>query len=360
MPREKPDQDPPPATSGRRVTLRDIAKKMGISHATVSLALRNSAQVSAAMRDKVQKTAKKMNYQPDPMLSALAQYRLSSQDRPAQATLAWINPLRAPANIRKQKEFDLYWAGAQDAARRLGFQLEEFRTKDIPLQRMESVFKARNIQGLIIAGMLPLSFHDETIDWQHFDWKAFAIVRFGRKTTHPQAHFVTSAQTTNTIMAFNRITEKGYQRIGFVGEYTEARVFCAGFLFAQLAIPEDRRMPPLFFNEEELSHQENAKKLKSWIRKYQPDAILTDRAYLLQTLDHIDYRVPDDIGVATTSMHDTPINAGINQNPEEIGRAAVRMLTAQLNQNEFGIPSVRNETLIEGHWVDGSMLPDRC
>jgi hypothetical protein len=58
-------------------------------------------------------------------------------------------------------------------------------------------------------------------------------------------------------------------------------------------------------------------------------------------------------------MHDTPINAGINQNPEEIGRAAVRMLSAQLNHNEFGMPSVRNETLIEGDWVDGPMLPDR-
>jgi DNA-binding LacI/PurR family transcriptional regulator len=355
MPNKKPDD----AQGGRRVTLRDIAAKMGVSHVTVSLALRNSSKISATMREKVQKMAAAMNYQPDPMLSALAQYRLSSQKKPTQAALAWINPLLNPAMIRKQHEFDLYWRGAQDAARRLGFHLEEFRTKDISLQRMESVFKARNIQGIIIAGMLPAVFHDATIDWENFSWMDFAVVRFGRKTTYPKAHFVTSAHTTNTIMAFTRMTEKGYQRIGFVGEYTEARVFLAGYLFAQQATPAADRIPPLLFYKEEFRQMENEIELKHWIEQHQPDAILTDRDYILQTLHNIGYRIPDDIGIATTSIHDTPIDAGIDQNPEAIGRAAVHLLVGEINLNQFGIPAIRNETLIEGNWVDGLMLPDR-
>lgn len=360
MPKKTSDREPHKAHSGRRVTVRDIARQLGVSHTTVSMALRNSPQISTAMREKVRETATELGYQPDPMLSALAQYRLSNQEKPVQAALAWINPLKDPDALRKQKEFDRYWTGALDAAKQLGFSLEEFRTADTSLQRMESIFKARNIRGIIIAGMLPVALHDHSADWHNFSWKDFATVRFGRKTTYPQAHFVTSAQTTNTIMAFSRMTERGYRRIGFVGEYTEARVFLAGFLFAQQAISAADRVPPLLFYREDLPRPENEIELKEWLEQNRPDAILTDRDYILVLLKNLDYRVPEDIGIATTSLHDTPINAGIDQNPEEIGRAAVHLLAAEINQNHFGIPAIRGETLIEGQWINGAMLPDRA
>ncbi len=359
MPGKNPEGEPPNSRSARRVTVRDIAKRLGVSHTTVSLSLRNNPQISPAMREKVRQAADEMGYQSDPMLSALAQYRLSNQDKPVQSALAWINPLKNPEVLRRQREFNLYWTGACAAARQLGFSLEEFRTADTPLQRMESIFKTRNIRGILIAGMLPAALHDDTIDWYNFTWQDFAVVRFGRKTTHPQAHFITSAQAANTIMAFNRMTERGYRRIGFVGEYTEARVFLAGFLFAQQNIPAADRVPPLLFFREELPRPENKTALKHWIAQHRPDAILTDRDYILELLNRIGCRVPDDVGLATTSIHDTPIVAGIDQNPEEIGRTAVHLLAAEINQNHLGIPGIRSEMLIEGRWQDGPMLPDR-
>ncbi|MDF7799281.1 LacI family DNA-binding transcriptional regulator [Pontiellaceae bacterium B1224] len=343
----------------QRVTLRDIARAIGVSHVTVSLALRGSQQISEPTRLKVQKKAEEMGYAPDPMLAALSHYRLKKKDMVTRTTLAWINPLQDPAQLRKHREFDLYWKGAADAARKLGYQIEEFCVKDLSLQRMESVFKARNIKGILLASVLSKVFHDGTVDWDHFSWQDFVTVRFGRKATHPQSHFVTSAQASNTIMAFSRITDKGYSHIGYVGEYTEARVFCAGFLFAQLGVPEELRVPPLMFYQEELPQVENENVLNKWIEKHRPDAILTDRPYVQLMLKKLGYRVPEDIGLATTSIHDTGINTGIDQKPEEIGRAAVRLLSAEINHNHFGIPSTRNEMLIEGTWVDGSMLPDR-
>ena len=347
------------SSSTRRITHREIGEELGVSKTTISLALSNHPRISEAMKIRVREKADEMGYTPDPMLAALAQYRKSEQQKPSQAVLAWINPLRDPENLRSRKEFALYLDGATKAAERLGYRLEEFFTKNMSLQRMESVFKARNIQGIIICAPLPAAYEDESIKWNDFSWQDFFTVRFGRKVTHPASHFITSAQATNTILSVDKIRERGYQRIGYVGEYTAARIFCAGFLFAQLALPKEQRLPPLFLPEDQSCFSENKQKLKQWIDTYQPDAILTDATLLHDMLQELGHRVPEDIGLATTSVHDTPIDAGINQNPSEIGTAAVRMLVALLNEHNVGIPSIRNEVLIEGHWEDGSMLPPR-
>ncbi|VGO13166.1 hypothetical protein PDESU_01720 [Pontiella desulfatans] len=342
----------------RRVTHADIAREVGVSKATVSLSLSNHPRISDAMKMRVRKKAEEMGYDPDPMLSALAHYRNSSQTKPTQAVLAWINPLENPDDLRGQHEFDLYWKGAFDAAHQLGYRLEEFRTKDISLQRMDSIFKTRNIRGILIAGLRHTTFLHTKTDWQSFPWKDYAAVRFGRSTAYPETHYVTSAQTANTMLAVKSIRQRGYQRIGYFGEYSEVRLFCAGFLFAQLTLPENLRLPPLLFTLEDSIHQQK-EKLKIWIKQYKPDVILTEHSGIFQLLADLKIRIPDDIGLVTNSIHDTPIDAGIDQNPRDIGYAATRMLISLINGHSLGIPSVRNETLIEGSWVDGSMLPNR-
>lgn len=55
----------------RRVSLKDLADQLGVSIATVSRALRNSHEVGAEMRAKVQDLAKKMNYRPNPFAQSL-------------------------------------------------------------------------------------------------------------------------------------------------------------------------------------------------------------------------------------------------------------------------------------------------
>lgn len=346
------------AEGKRRITLNDIAKAVGVSSMTVSLALRNHPKISEKTRKRVQQKAEELEYVPDPMLSALNQYRVSARKTPVQATLAWINPYHDPKRLRAQTEFDLYWRGAEAAAKRMGFQLEEFTTRSMSFQRMNTVFKTRTIQGVIIASLCRPEFSDTHAVWTDFPWEDFAIVRLGRSTDFPKAHYITCAQTTNTILAFEQMYERGYERIGFVGMYAPKKVLCAGASFAQLALPEAQRLPLLLFN----INEENAvrkQRLSEWLNKTKPDAILTDLPDIDVMLQDLSIRVPDDLGLAATTIHDTPIDAGIDQNPAEVGRTAVRTLVALINEQGFGIPPVRNEILVEGKWVDGSMLPPR-
>jgi hypothetical protein len=71
------------------------------------------------------------------------------------------------------------------------------------------------------------------------------------------------------------------------------------------------------------------------------------------------YRVPQDIGLAATNVRDMSIDAGIDQDPEEIGRMTTLALTSLLHDNELGKPECIREILVRGKWVDGKRLPLR-
>lgn len=288
------------------------------------------------------------------MLSALAHYTLANQEKRQSATLAWINPFDKPQHLRAQHEFDCYWKGAHETAERMGFALEEFTTQDLSLKRMDQIFKTRNIQGLILAS---LASPNLSKDWKTFPWQDYITVRFGHSTSYPPVHHIASAQTRNSLKAFQEIRKRGYQRIGFFGHSSPSRFFSAGFAFAQFYESENLRIPPFLYGKMNTEYL-YINSLKKWLQRYTPDAIYTDSPHLPRLLNELGARIPADIGLATTSIHDTPIDAGINQNPQEIGRAAVRTLVGLLNEQLFGIPDFQNEILIEGQWIEGSMLPE--
>lgn len=337
----------------RRTTLADIARACSVSKMTVSLALRNSTQISKETRDRVVQKAAELNYRPDPELAALHRYRHNARIKNIQATLAWINTWPQPKQLRAFKEFDLYWKGAYDHAQQLGYRLEEFATSAIPMERLATILRTRNIQGIL----LPPQYHT-TEEFARFDWSTFAVVRFGQTIRNLKPHFVASTQMMNTILAFERTQQLGYQRIGFVHGIHEQQHFSAGYLWAQNKLPKKQQVP-LFKIRRSDTPEQTCSRMDSWLQQTQPDALLTDVGKIPWFLKELGYRIPGDIGVATTSIHDTRIDAGIDQRPYNIGRAAIRLLSALIAEKAFGIPEYCDETLIEGRWVDGSMLPPR-
>ncbi len=337
----------------KRVSLRDIATELGISHVTVSRALRNMQNVAPELKARIQAKADEMGYVPDPMLSSLSRYSKTGANKSIQAELAWINAWDPPERLRQHKEFDLYWQGAFENAKRMGYHLEAFNLADLPIQRLKSILRARNIQGILLP---PLGSPTTLLDT--FNWSDFAVVRFGKAIPQPETHLVSSAQLENAMLAFDRMRLLGYKRIGFVCEYARERFFGCGYSWAQRELPVSQQLPLLTWDPEESFGQQQIE-FRQWLEQNRPDAILTDSSNILHMLKNLDYRVPHDIALATTTVHDTEIDAGIDQRPYEIGWAATRMLTSLINEKAFGIPDCQSELLIEGSWVDGSMLPKR-
>jgi LacI family transcriptional regulator len=328
---------------------------VGVTAMTVSRALRNQPSVSPALRDAIQKKASEMGYRPNPMLAALVHYRNARKKKPVRAALAWINAWADPKRLRSFREFDLYWKGAESAADKLGFRLDEFVVNEkTPLPRLEKILTTRNIQGIILP---PSGQGSMPTPWDEFDWDRFSVIRISR-SVDMNFHLVTADQFNNTILAFEKIRALSYERIGFVGAPTTTpRQFGAGFLWAQTELPERLRLPPLFLESNDAAA--NVRPLSKWLKETRPDAILTEIKNLPHLLSSAGCRVPQDIGLAATTVLDCPISAGIHQNPEEIGRIAVLQLVSMMNENERGLPKIFRHILIEGEWVDGDTLPVR-
>ena len=183
-------------------------------------------------------------------------------------------------------------------------------------------------------------------------------MQMGRHVNQYRMHFVTSSQAGNTVLAFDHIRKLGYKRIGFAtNQVLKSRMFGAGFYWTQHYLPRKERVSMLEVDPRDPEKQKN--QLHKWIKKEQPDAILTDFNLLQKKLSELGYCVPEDIALATTSIHDTPITAGIDQNPEEIGRMGFIALASMINDHEHGIPNIQHEILVGGTWVDGDTLPRR-
>jgi DNA-binding LacI/PurR family transcriptional regulator len=270
--------------------------------------------------------------------------------------LAWLNAWSQPENLRSFKEFDLYWKGASESAKKHGYSLEEFRlAPDGEAKRLHQILQDRGIRGILLP---PQSPHP---DWDDFPWTDYSIVRFGRSLKSPACHIVTADQAVNTMLAFEKIRERGYSRIGFVDEseltVKIGHMFRGGFLLAQSLVDQSARVPILDLCN--IPRLDRPRMVADWIAAQRVDAVFTGMVELPELLAEAGLRVPEDIAFATTTVNDIPNSAGIDQHPEEIGRVGVLMLNSLINDGARGIPDIFRQILVEGSWVDGASLPSR-
>lgn len=346
-----PAQPPNPA----RVSLRDVARSVGVSHVTVSLALRDDPRVSVARRAEVQAEAKRLGYRPDPMLASLSAYRHSKRPVTIHSTIAWLNQWPDPKALRRLQEFAAYWRGAHDAAATLGYRLEEFVVSgDMHGSRLQKILTTRNVRGILLPP------HASGFNLPDFDWSLFSVVRFGVSVKEPRAHVITSDQMNCATLAFAKIRERGYRRIGFVSSRVFDRNtggnFRAGYLAIQDALlPLPEHLEPLILEETDARLDERA--LRPWLKRWKPDAIIVTDPRVHGMLSDFGIEVPRDLAAATTSMLDGNFDAGVDQNSHEIGQVAMRTLAGLIHQSERGVPRYCRRILVEGRWVDGASLP---
>lgn len=173
-----------------RTTQSDIAKKAGVHTATVSMALRNHPRIPEETRKRILEIARELGYTPDPMLSALASYRERGRPVTFHGTLAWISDAGEMGfDWEKSEHYTRYFQGAKNRAAEHGFQLEPFdlhASAGSP-HRLRSIFRARNITGLLICP------HPTSYAGVEFPWEEFSLMTLGYSITNPAVHAVASA-----------------------------------------------------------------------------------------------------------------------------------------------------------------------
>ena len=347
----------------KRITIRDVAAELGVSHTTVAMALRNHHTISLKRREQVRRMAEKMGYRPDPFLSALAAYRKQISPLKIQGAVAWVTHWQQSTSPNKKLAFEAgLWRGAFETASRLGYHLDEIRwEKGFSAKRFEQILLARGVRGTLIPP------HNTAPEWDNFDWSKFSIVRLSQSIVSPDSNLVTIDHFRAIVMAVRKISGYGYRRIGLViGESYNRRLGgsnVGGFLAAHDLLGLKPVLAPLKTDYGDRSAWEMGQQksnLEKWLKRFNPDAILTTDAEIPGLLRELGYRIPEDIAVAGTAVSDIPVDAGIEQHSEAVGRIAMETLAKQLNMNECGEPVDPACILIEARWQDGKALPRRC
>lgn len=337
--------------SAPRITQKEIARRLGITQAAVSLALANHPSISEAMRRKVRRLADRLGYVPDPYLSGLSAYRKKVRPVHYQATLAWVTNHPGENAWRTSRVFQGYHEGAIQRAGELGYVLEHhwLRAPDITNRRLEKILNARGIVGLLMA---PQPEPNQQID---FDFTAFPAVTFGYTLARPQLNLVTLHQFRSMETAFRRLLAMGYRRPGLAladdSDQRADRNWSAAFWSEQRALPAKNRVPLL------LARPLAKAGFIAWFRRHRPDVVLTIWPEVRDWLLEAGESIPGTTGFALLSVPDESGNfSGIWENPQLIGSKAVELLVDMIHRGESGVPPTPICVLVEGIWIPGKTL----
>jgi LacI family transcriptional regulator len=331
-----------------RVTVRDIAREVGLHFTTVARALNNHPRLPPATRQLVQDAAARLGYTPDPMLTALNAYRKTVRRPRYQATLAWIDNWPKRHLMFKYGEFREYHAGALKRASELGYHLDEFWLHEAGMTpaKLRRVLKARNIQGVI---MPPQELPNTTID---FDMTGFAGVALGYTLASPALDVVTNHQFRTMLLVLRHLDLLGYRRVAVCinREWNEKVGF--NWKAAMNLAPDitDERLQVFRIMTD------NPRSVIDEARAMDADVIV-GHSYMRARLESVGMSFPCDIGFASLSVfEDDPHTAGAAQSNHLIGRTAVDLVVDRLHRNAHGIPQLPAHTLIDSVWQSGATL----
>jgi DNA-binding LacI/PurR family transcriptional regulator len=322
----------------------------------VSLALRNSPKISAKTSERIREIAERLGSRPNPMVTALMTQLRHGREVKRPSTIAYVTAYPTEDGWKRPGPFAAFREGAGQRAEMLGYTLEDWwlRRPGMTEQRFCDILHTRNIHGLVIAPLPPGGGE------LNLKWDLFASATIGYSLAAPDLHRASNHQYGTITLALQKLTELGYRRIGLaLSAETDERVkhkWSAGMLVYQQDIPMEQRVPNL------LARGAFARSFAEWLSVYRPDAVVSQEWQAMRILDSLGLRVPADIGYVHLALGDRQqaLWAGMDQNSELVGAAALDLVDEQLRRNERGVPEVPKTVLIPGVWVPGPTVRSRA
>ena len=307
------------------ITIKDIAKALGLSTSTVSRALRGSYEISAETRKLVLEYAEKLNYRPNPIAQSLKEKRSRS---------IGIVVCEIANNF-----FSQVINGIESVAYKKGYYViisqshESFEREVANTQYLAS----RSVDGLLI------SLSTETTDLSHLSKlhdKGLPIVFFDRITEEMPTHKVIANNFNGAYQATEHLIRSGFKRIAHLTisphlSITKERLAGYKAALADNRIPFDESLIK-YCKYGGLHEEEMDQAVESLLtQSHKPDAIVAASDKLstgcLAALAKKKVRVPEDIGLVgftnsllTDIFH--PALTSVRQPAFEMGQVAMEML----------------------------------
>lgn len=315
------------AKKPHRTSLKDLARELGVSIATVSRALRNSPEIGKEMQQRVKALAKQLNYRPNPFAQSLR------KDAPK------IIGVVVPNLVTH------YYAavldGIEDEARRHGYSVisanshESFDDECMAIDNFASL----HVEGIIAC------LAQTTTDYSHYEEIAdmgIPLVFFGRTCLTDRFSSVTANGDEAAQQATQHLIDTGSRRIAFVGgpnHLDMVRRRKHGYLEAlrENKIPIDRELVVCDSIDYEVARKAVDGLLSA---DNPPDAIVAFNDIVVfaafSAIKQRGLRIPEDVALIgfTDDAHSgyvTPRLSAIEDQSHKMGVTACQLLLSSIN-----------------------------
>ena len=320
-----------------QVTIKDIAKQLGVSVATVSRALRDLPDIHPDTKKLVLDLAKELDYQPNVLATSLVKSKTK--------TLGLIVPDLG------YYFFSTVVKAVEDAAIAAGYSLLIAQTQESFERELTNIqnLSRSQVEGIII------SLSRETVNFEHLtrlQRRGIPLVFFDRDSEEIDASKVMVDNEQSAYEAVKHLIENGCKRIAFLAGPTNVSVSNQRRMGYSRALQEAgiESDPSLIIHSDYFQDSAISKTHQLMKEANRPDGILvvSDRLAIgvLIALQELNISVPNEVKMVSFNNEPicslvSPTISSIAQPLEEIGRLSVELLLEQIeHKTDNPIPRV--------------------
>ncbi len=184
------------------ISIADIARIAGVSHSTVSRALRESPLISEETRERIQRLAREMGYTPN----AIAQ---SLQTRHTSTIGLVITSIADPFLSDVVR-------GVEEVARAASFSVFLSASHNDPAQEMVVIemFQRRRVDGILVASSRLTSSYKERLACLHLPT---VLINSQEEAQDGMVHWVAVDDYQGAKLAVEHLLDLGHRSIGYLG-----------------------------------------------------------------------------------------------------------------------------------------------
>ncbi|CAM2920934.1 LacI family DNA-binding transcriptional regulator [Rariglobus hedericola] len=321
--------------------MRQLARELGISAATVSLALRSDSRITPETTARVKSLAASRGYHADPVVAeGMSRARRHDFYR---ETIGWFLDVSPQA----QPWLGDLFSSAGERGRMLGYQIEFF-TVDFEdkaaLRRTARMCRARGIRGLLL-GPLEHALVDPVLPWGDFSW-----VTIGQSLVSPALHRVGRDYDKDISFALSRLRAQGWCRPGFVDDNTMHHLM--GLPLLRAALVHYHRAEDKMSDAYYTAKLDRPADFARWLKRNRPDSLVLGKSFeeravelhrLVAHLPQVELSPPD--GTVCTQ-------ARFVRDYASMGHSAMTLLHRLLADGEKGIPRNEQTIVVSSAWQE--------